>query len=101
MGNNFAVSYASPANSFFLNASGNVILGNQLTVAGTISGPGSGLTSLNASNISSGTLAVLRGGTGTTTSTGSGSVVLNTSPTLSGTITGGTFTEHFQELELL
>ncbi len=44
-----------------------------------------------ASQITSGTLPVVRGGTGATTSTGSGSVVLSASPTLSGTITGGTF----------
>jgi hypothetical protein len=36
----------------------------------------------NASNITSGTLAVARGGTGVTTSTGSGNTVLSTSPTL-------------------
>ena len=36
----------------------------------------------NASNISSGTLAVARGGTGVSTSTGTGSVVLSDSPTL-------------------
>jgi hypothetical protein len=34
-----------------------------------------------------GTLAVLRGGTGTTTATGTGSVVLSASPTLTGTLT--------------
>ena len=54
-------------------------------------GDGLGLTSLNASNINSGTLSNTYGGTGVTSSTGSGSVVLNTNPTLSGTITGGTF----------
>jgi len=54
-------------------------------------GNGSALTSLSAANISAGTLAVARGGTGTTTSTGTGNVVLSASPTLSGTITGGTF----------
>jgi hypothetical protein len=45
----------------------------------------------SAADITTGTLAVARGGTGTTTSTGTGSVVLSASPTLSGTITGGTF----------
>ena len=45
-------------------------------------GNGSNITSLNAGNISSGTLAVARGGTGVTTSTGSGSsFVLHTAPT--------------------
>ena len=51
-------------------------------LSGDISGDGSGLTDLNADNITSGTLATARGGTGVTTSTGSGSVVLSTSPTL-------------------
>jgi hypothetical protein len=37
---------------------------------------------LDASKITTGTLPVLRGGTGATTSTGTGSVVLSTSPTL-------------------
>jgi hypothetical protein len=52
------------------------------------SGSGASLTSLNASNISSGTLAIANGGTGSSTATGSGSNVLATSPT----ITGLTFT---------
>lgn len=62
---------------------------------GTFSGNGASITSLNAGNIASGTLAVARGGTGTTTSTGTGNVVLSASPTLSGTITGGTFSGTF------
>ena len=58
-----------------------------VTVTGTaaataFSGSGASLTSLDAGNISSGTLAVARGGTGVTSSTGSGSNVLSTSPTL-------------------
>lgn len=36
-------------------------------------------------------LAVNQGGTGVTSSTGTGSVVLSASPTMSGTVTGGTF----------
>ena len=76
--------------------SGSVVLNTNPTFSGTVqggtfSGSGSGLTSLNATNISTGTLLVARGGTGTTTSTGSGSVVLNTNPTFSGTVQGGTF----------
>lgn len=51
---------------------------------------GASLTSLSAGNISSGTLAVARGGTGVTSSTGSGSVVLSASPTLTGTVTAAT-----------
>jgi len=56
-------------------------------VATTLTGAGSGITSLNMGNAGSGTLAVARGGTGTTTSTGSGSVVLSSGPTLAGTTT--------------
>jgi hypothetical protein len=44
----------------------------------------------SAADITSGTLAVARGGTGTTTSTGSGSVVLSASPTFTGTVTAAT-----------
>jgi hypothetical protein len=40
------------------------------------------IPNLDTSKITSGTLPVIRGGTGVTTSTGSGSVVLSTSPTL-------------------
>lgn len=43
------------------------------------------VTALDVSKANQGTLAVNRGGTGTTTSTGSGSVVLSQSPTLTGT----------------
>jgi len=73
-----------------LTTSGNVLVTGNVT-ASKFYGDGLGLTSLNAGNISTGTLLVARGGTGTTTSTGSGSVVLNTNPTLSGTVTAGTF----------
>ena len=73
-----------------LTTSGNVLVTGNVT-ASKFYGDGLGLTSLNASNVSTGTLLVARGGTGTTTSTGSGSVVLNTNPTLSGTVTAGTF----------
>ncbi len=53
-----------------------------LTVIGGFSGPGSNITALDAGNVSSGVLAVLRGGTGVTTATGSGSsFVLHTAPT--------------------
>ena len=57
------------------------------TFAGTHTGNGSGLTTLNASNISSGTLASDR----LPSKTGTGNVVMSANPTLSGTITGGTF----------
>ncbi len=42
-------------------------------------------TNWSAADITSGTLAVLRGGTGVTTKTGTGSVVLSASPTFTGT----------------
>jgi hypothetical protein len=70
-------------------SSGDIFVSNVNAI--NIRGDGSGITNSNASNISLGTLAVARGGTGTTTSTGSGSVVLNTSPIFSGTVQGGTF----------
>jgi len=64
---------------------------NALEVVGdvtatTFSGSGASLTSLNAGNISTGTLPVTRGGTGVTTSTGTGSVVLNNSPLFTTTL---------------
>jgi hypothetical protein len=40
----------------------------------------------DASNITTGVLAVARGGTGTSTSTGAGSVVLSSNPTFTGTV---------------
>lgn len=62
-----------------------------ITASGTISGDGSGLTSLNAGCISSGTLPVGRGGTGQTTYTSGQILIGNSSNTLSkSTITGCT-----------
>lgn len=43
-----------------LQLTGNVSIGNNLTVGGTVSGNGSGLTSLNASNLGSGTVPTAR-----------------------------------------
>jgi hypothetical protein len=57
-----------------------------LTNAGVLTVNGSGITSLNMGNAASGTLAVLRGGTGVTTSTGSGNNVLSASPSFSGLV---------------
>jgi hypothetical protein len=54
-----------------------------LTVSGVLSGNGSGLTTLNANNISSGTLPIARGGTGATAFT-SGAVVYANGSALSG-----------------
>lgn len=50
------------------------------------------LENLSAAKITSGTLQVARGGTGTTTSTGTGSVVLSIAPTFSGNVTVDTNT---------
>ena len=69
---------------------GSVVLSNFATMTnGTFSGTGTGLSALNASNINSGILSILQGGTGTSSSTGSGSLVLSTGATLSnGTFSG-------------
>jgi len=94
-----------------LAVTGNTTSGN---FVGTLNGSGANVTSINGTNISSGTvaaariadldaakittgtLAVLRGGTGVTTSTGSGNNVLSTSPVLTtpnlGTPSAGTLT---------
>jgi hypothetical protein len=79
--------------SYFINSSSAnpSVLSGALT-ASSFSGSGASLTSLNASNISSGVLGVLNGGTGTTTSTGTGSVVLNSSPTIATAALTGTTT---------
>lgn len=69
---------------------GNVSTGNVLGTTGaftTVTGNGSALTSLNATNINTGTLLVARGGTGVTTSTGTGAVVLGTSPVFTTQVT--------------
>jgi len=62
-----------------------LIAGNSNQLAGQ--GPTTYLntTGFNAANLTSGTLAVTRGGTGVSTSTGTDSVVLNSSPIISGT----------------
>jgi hypothetical protein len=67
-----------------LAVTGNTTSGNFI---GTLNGSGANVTSIDATNISSGTLAVARGGTGVTTSTGTGAVVLGTSPTFTTQIT--------------
>jgi hypothetical protein len=72
---------------------GSVVLSNAATMTNCIfGGTGTGLSGLNASNISLGTVAVLRGGTGTTTATGTGSVVLSNGATMTNGIFGGTGT---------
>ena len=69
-----------------LTTSGNVTVAGNVT-ASSFYGLGTGLTELNADNISSGTLSNDR----LDTKTGTGNIVMSASPTLSGTITGGTF----------
>lgn len=73
-----------------------VVITPPLTVIGDLATPNLSVTSnlivqgvnvRDAGILTSGTLPVARGGTGTTTSTGSGSVVLSASPTLTGTLT--------------
>jgi hypothetical protein len=68
----------------------NAVFGGTVT-ATAFSGSGAALTSLNAGNVTTGTLAVVQGGTGTTTSTGSGSLVLNNAPIITGKLSAGTF----------
>lgn len=74
---------------------------NGITLTGTVTSSGSLTLGGTLSGVSlttqvSGTLPVLNGGTGVTTSTGTGNVVLSTSPTLTtpilGTPTSGTLT---------
>jgi len=74
-----------------LHVVGNCFVSTDFT-ASTLSGNGSGLTDLNAANVTTGTLAVTRGGTGTTISTGTGSVVLSDAPTFTGDVTFDTNT---------
>eukprot|EP00798_Chlamydomonas_sp_ICE-L_P030008 gene30008-biopygen11769 len=72
--------------------SDNATMSNLTTIGGMINGNGSGLTALNANNISSGTLPVVRGGTGVSVSTGSGSNVLSDNATMSNlNIVGGIY----------
>ena len=81
--------------AFFTQATGNLACRTNASLtydstigrltAGAFSGNGVLLSALNASSISTGTLAVLRGGTGATVVTGSGNNVLSASPTFSGT----------------
>jgi hypothetical protein len=66
------------------------VVGNAL-VTGTVTGNGAGLSNLNATHITTGTLGVAFGGTGATVTTGTGSNVLNVTPVLVGaTLSGNT-----------
>ena len=61
-------------------------LSNQTDLQSALDGKAASSHTHSAADITSGTLAVGRGGTGTNTSTGTGSVVLSASPTLTGTL---------------
>jgi hypothetical protein len=63
-----------------------------LTANGRVSSITNTAIIISADAITSGTLAVARGGTGVTTSTGTGAVVLNTAPTLSNVSVTGLIT---------
>lgn len=58
-------------------------------VADNLAGEGSGITNLNAANISTGILPVARGGTGTSAATGSGAMVKQESPYIASPVLGG------------
>ena len=60
--------------------------GTNLSGASPFAAANNALYSTSASVLAAGTLPVLAGGTGVTTSTGSGSVVLNATPTFTGTL---------------
>ena len=81
---NNTVSFTNAAESIV--TTGKIVVGTSLE-ATNVNGNGSGLSSLNASNVSSGTIHNDR----LDTKTGTGNIVMSASPTLSGTITGGTF----------
>ena len=81
---NNTVSFTNAAESIV--TTGKIVVGTSLE-ATNVNGNGSGLSSLNASNVSSGTIHNDR----LDTKTGTGNIVMSANPTLSGTITGGTF----------
>jgi len=81
---NNTISFTNAAESIV--TTGKIVVGTSLE-ATNVNGNGSGLSSLNASNVSSGTIHNDR----LSTKTGTGNIVMSTNPTLSGTITGGTF----------
>ena len=61
-------------------------------LAGDLGGTASSPTVVSVADVTAGTLAVINGGTGVTTSTGSGAVVLSASPTFTGTVSGASAT---------
>jgi hypothetical protein len=82
---------SSAAATGFSVTSGGVVAATTITGANVTSGSnpghthtGSSISSLDAGDITTGTLPVLRGGTGVTTSTGTGNVVLSASPSFTG-----------------
>ncbi len=97
LADNAIISVASGGTGVTTNSgSGNVVLSdfpvlNSVTFAGVTSG--AVLSQLNAANVSTGTLAVARGGSGTTTSSGTGNVILSDSPLFNGIVTIGSTAE--------
>lgn len=83
--------FSGVVNAGSASITGNASVGGNLTVAGTLTANGSNLSNLNASNITTGTLAVARGGTGLAATPTSGQLLIgnNTGYTLS-TLTAGT-----------
>jgi hypothetical protein len=63
------------------------VIGATSNIQAQLNGKAASVHTHDAANITSGTLAVARGGTGVTTSTGTGSVVLNTDPTFGANVT--------------
>ena len=83
---NNTISFTNAAESIV--TTGKIVVGTSLE-ATNVNGNGSGLSSLNASNVSTGTLSISQGGTGATTLNNLIEMGTHTSGDFVGTITGG------------